>query len=56
MKRELHSNNWRARVHGRITKYRALAAKDMNRYKCSMQHRKGNRIAKRGEVRTTYSI
>ena len=51
MKRELHPNNWRkwrARVHGRVTKHRALAAKDMTRFKCSMQRSTGNRIAKRG--------
>jgi uncharacterized protein (TIGR03643 family) len=50
MKRELHPNNWRkwrARVHGRITKHRALSSPEMSRFKCSMQRSTGNRISKR---------
>jgi uncharacterized protein (TIGR03643 family) len=51
MRRELLPSSfkmWRQRMAGRVTKHRALAAKDMTRFKCSMQRSTGNRIAKRG--------
>ena len=50
MKLEMLPRNWkkwRARVHGRATKHRALRSDDVLRFKSSMQRPSGNRISKK---------
>ncbi|MDP5101305.1 MAG: TIGR03643 family protein, partial [Nonlabens sp.] len=38
---------WRARVQGRSTKHRASRSDEVTRFKCTMQRKTGNKIAKR---------
>ena len=50
MKLEMLPRNWkkwRARVHGRATKHRALRSDDVLRFKSPMQRPSGNRISKK---------